>query len=352
MQSNRDGSVGTLALVVIVVVVAAAIVLIGFKGSSQPLVVESTNEPAGEVVPDNPPDQPSSAGVRNSVQGPASLPLARYNYDKAALSDSVSTILDIAAGQPARAAAVRKLSNDLSEDDVNALYWFLAVHREKQDNLKGLGFFSQKNEVLEALIDQRVIPNDLGYFIIEMAKNTGQDLTWRDYCYQHIAQYAQRRWPGSELPSDPKDREGLDDMISELEAGVSEVNTSISGTSLIGLQSILRQYPELDDSVLVSAAIDLVSRDSTPSIAKVTALQVCSEHSATEVLPHARRYAASAETIPLQLSAIAYLGQNGTEDDVALLSGISKSLEDKYPAKAAAEAVEKLHGRLGADAGS
>ena len=270
-----------------------------------------------------------------------------FYYDESTLSAHVKILVgdEDVASQERRVKLAWELPSDMSRGDVAVLKNFLANHKDEDDVLDGLSFFSLKNDILDQIIARDQGTDGLGYFIADMALDKEQEGVWRDYCFQHIAQYAQRRWSSGSAPNSLDGRNELRYLISALNQGVSEVETTISGTSLIGLQSVYRQFPELDAAELIFAVTDLTANESVPDITRVTALQICSEMRISEVLPHARDIALHHATIPMQLSAIQYLKENGTKEDLAILAKL-KTSPTTYLRKASESAFTALSNRV------
>ena len=71
--------------------------------------------------------------------------------------------------------------------------------------------------------------------------------------------------------------------------------------------------------------------------AKITAFQVCAQLGDAELLPDARKVVISGDSVPLKISAIAYIGLMGGASDVELLKKYLSGTEIRLrvPAKAA-----------------
>jgi hypothetical protein len=98
----------------------------------------------------------------------------------------------------------------------------------------------------------------------------------------------------------------------------------MAGTSLLSQYHLLPGHPELNDKdILERAALQLVRDDKCEPLSRTSAVQICGRLRVFRSLPVIARLARSGPTIPLQLAAIAALGDMGGEREHAMLVDVA-----------------------------
>jgi hypothetical protein len=250
-------------------------------------------------------------------------------------------------GDDARLDAVHLLPRNLQPHEIDALYRFLNTRFETQGDLSLLAFNGIKNDILDALLNQEKIPEDLGRQMTKMYRDRTFDNVWRGYCIQHFPTYYQIRWGAESVEDSTAELEpDRKQMIEALWDSAAERRHAIAGVGLVALESLSRQYAEIDKAKVGQLALEIAQDPAASVDARTTAIQICAMTGKKEIVPAARILAQTGSPVPLRLSAIAVLGQVGTEQDKELLESIAVS-SDKYPRKAADKALKALNGRLG-----
>ncbi|MES2571434.1 MAG: hypothetical protein V4710_15445 [Verrucomicrobiota bacterium] len=211
------------------------------------------------------------------------------------------------------------------------------------------------NEVMGALRIQKAPHPGLATTLIAISRNQANGVVLRDYALQHLAHWI---LPGR--PAEPRDKNARQEIVTAFMDAAREVEQTFSGTALRSLHVVLAHRGKDDASfsnsfnepALITVetirplAIDLATSASTNPVARITALQVCSELRFVEVLPAARRFASGEDApISVRLSAIALLGAIGEAEDTAILSAISTKRYARLE-KARTPALSRIRARV------
>jgi len=238
-----------------------------------------------------------------------------------------------------RAAAVRVLGGNLSRADIGGLYAFLRSGGRSHPELDELSLGALKNDVLQVLIAQEIIPSDLLPAILEMYRDPEMDILWRDYCLQHVSLYYERRWK-------PDNAKRLDDpdRLEALKAFAEALDSHdkwLAGTALLGLARLSEVYPEIDRAKVAERSLESALNEQEEPATRITAVGVCGLLGKAEVLPIARILAQTGESTPLRLSAIGTIGLLGVTDDLELMQSLADG-RDVVMKKAAQMAVKRI----------
>lgn len=233
----------------------------------------------------------------------------------AARDPNVSRVLGTPeTGYPARMAAVKALGKTLSEGDVSELLGFLARKANEDKSLPG-DLNAIKNDVVNALKRQEVIPADLVGHLMDMYGDQTHDEVWRDYCIQHLG----------DLYPEIKGKEAQSRALGILWAATGEKQGSIPGTALIALFSHAGTAGFGKDRI-ATKALEMVRASEYGEPARITALQVAAKLGEKSVLPDARKLATNS-SIPIRVSAMACLGILGNESDFPVLKASQDSTD-------------------------
>ncbi len=319
----------------------------------------------------------------NSVQSMASQDFA---YSEENLSDAVKALLGLDGEKQdynSMGRAISKLSKDLSTDDVAALRDMLTWPNDQfPEGMRPIEINAIKNDILDRLLRQNSLPEGIGLQMVEMASNPENDPVWRDYCVQFMSPFYERSATERVLTTESSEEHngmasntsesssaaGGENEVDELAAvreamfaALDERDSTIAGTSLIGLELLSRTHDEFDRESIVSSALDIASDESAASASRMTALRLAAglttqpspaatagKQEDTEYAENtastARLLAQTGETVLLRSAAIVTLGEIGTDADRELLESYTMS-EDKQIAHAAHLALQKMDAR-------
>ena len=226
-------------------------------------------------------------------------------------------------GNPFEAA--HHLSRSLSAQDIDNLYHFL---RDKKNTC-----FALKNELMTALRDQKKAPPGLTALFLELYRDPEQNPVIRDYALQHLCLWYEQVADGEKSQIE----QALWDALNEKQ-------TSIAGTALVALAHLSEKNPQLDSGKVKDAALQLANDPACGELARITALQVCGNLGAKEILPVALDLAKNSQDTPLRISAIAALGEVGGREVQPLLKKLSKN-SNTLLQLAAQAALQKIRNR-------
>lgn len=161
---------------------------------------------------------------------------------------------------------------------------------------------SDKNQVMDELLNQPEIPADYGMQMVALFRDREQDVVTRDFAVQHIGLYAQalnRR--GKYNPESPESAS----LRRALDEAASETKTIIAAAAFRALADMAAFDPNVDvrrlDARLASCAADATA---SPA-ARVMAVQLCGERRIASARPTlAALAAARAAPEPLRRSAL------------------------------------------------
>ena len=211
-----------------------------------------------------------------------------------------------------RHQAIRRLGSNLSVDDIRRLYAFLE-RRSCDDALMPESLAALKNDVVNILMSQLVLPAELPGRMIAMFKDTTHDEVWRDYCVQHLGSIYK-------LVRDEADKKAISDVFW---LGADMKTGSIPGTALIALMNNSRE-PGCGENKLAEKVFQILADGSFSDAARITAFQVGAQLQLKNVVPMARQWAAGG-SMPVRASAIACVGVLGDRTDVEWLKPLVAS---------------------------
>ena len=241
-----------------------------------------------------------------------------------------------------RALALRQLTRELHSNDVQVLRQFLDVRARDQSDMNERQFNSIKNEVLDALVRQDQMPEKLGMDLVRMYRDEKNDDVWRDYCLQFMTTYWNRM---QVMPENTNWTAERPELIKAYWDAISEKQGGIAGTALIGLELLSQKAPEFNRQEVEQAAVTLASDEACGPATRLTALRLCGQLGRQEALAPARVLAQTADNVPLQMAAIATVGDLGGVQDAELLASLAGSTDKRIQTVAAA-AQKKLAARL------
>jgi hypothetical protein len=149
---------------------------------------------------DSPPSPKATADKQKErvaqAQSMKSVDLSEFIYAEGLLSDAVKALLGRDGEQHnyhSLKDAISKLSKNLSADDVAALCEMLTWPNDQfPEGMRAIEINAVKNDVLDRLLRQHMLPEGIGQQMVEMASNSDNDPVWRDYCVQFMSPFYER----------------------------------------------------------------------------------------------------------------------------------------------------------------
>jgi hypothetical protein len=179
-----------------------------------------------------------------------------------------------------RVRAVLALPTNLTPEQVDACYDFLAQKLENQD-LPDLEFNGLKNELVFALTRQRRKPGELASRLVAMYRDRSLDSTWRDYCVQFFGKWY----------ADAPRNEGREAMAAALwEVLRTERANRFAGAAATQLGFLAGKHPEFPRDEVAAACLEALLDPICSETAKVALLPVCATLGVADALPEARRH--------------------------------------------------------------
>ncbi|OGV74146.1 MAG: hypothetical protein A3K19_20960 [Lentisphaerae bacterium RIFOXYB12_FULL_65_16] len=273
--------------------------------------------------------------------------------DTAQLRDTVRTAIGLGTDPDPRhrQRVINELpkTQELSPEELRALYCFLAAKDPARYGSTANN--ALKNDILTHLIrDGAPVPDEVLPLMLGMFYDSDQDRAWRDYVLQHFLYFVEQTWPDPQTPNLADDAQFTAVRDAYWDA-TRELDTSIAGTALIGLEFLSRSYAAFDrDEVLAAAGSIARSADACDAV-RATAVQVCANARNRDVLPVAQQIARSDDAgVPLRMAAIAAIGDLGAATDTAFLARFipnpgARTASDTRLQTAAASAIERIKRR-------
>jgi hypothetical protein len=323
----------TVKLSLVLTVIVAASIFVVLKRSP------NTSEPGGSkaspakaaAIADSKPTDPPSWTSPNLAPGTIT--------DLSGVPETVRPILDRSADRTARWQAVRGLTFPLTRDEKDAVYGFLqARHAEDGEQLGQV----LKNELLDALCAQMPLPADLADLLARMYRDREQNEVIRDYALQHLFTYYEKVEDGVSAEAATTIRAQIQEVFWE---ALSEVQTSIAGTALLGLSRLAETRRDLNTDRVASAASQLATDAGAGELTRISAVQVCGRLKVVEVLPALKEVAETGSSITLRVSAIGVLGLIGGALELDLLERILTDTNERLK-PAATLAFKRIKHRL------
>ncbi len=283
----------------------------------------------------------SSVPAQNSI----------HSLDEPQLSDPVRSLLfqdEQEHNYPSLLAEINKLTYSLLDDDVAALIDMLAWPNDRfPEGMRPIEINAVKNDVLDKLLRQEILPEGVGRAMAEMAGDSSQDVVWRDYCVQFMGtfydraaaeqEFAPKNINGGAQASATADNEDVAslDELQIIRAAMFQAldvrGSTIAGTALIGLENLSRTHDEFDREEIIGKAVEIASDELASTESRLTALRLAAHLTAEgtghkETAATARMLAQTGETVLMRSAAIVTLGEVGSASDRELLE--SYALDD------------------------
>jgi hypothetical protein len=283
-----------------------------------------------------------------SLRPMAPPPRLAISHQPSEIPDSIRPIFGLSGQSFAtRFKALHSLGKELSRAEIEALYAFLRSNSVRPGALIG-GEHVLKNDVLNLLLNQVTPPADLLPMLRQLYHDQSQDSVTRDYALQHvvsfcvkIGQSAPAQSGDTNVPSLPV----VADTQQVLWEALTETDSSIAGTALLGLHRLSAAHAEIDPNRVSATALKLIQDPTTGELSLITAVQVCAQREIKEALPLVRNLAKGAPSLPLQISAIAAVGDLGGAAEQAFLEGL-RAEGNKHLQPAVQSALRRLRQRL------
>jgi len=231
------------------------------------------------------------------------------------LSANVRSVvgLDANKGFAYRTAALQTLGVNMPRGDIEGIYAFLSArYEDHKTEMDLLEFESVRNDALDLLLRQAQLPPDLVTNLVAIFHDREQNEVWRDYSVQHFEPYCQAKWKETAIP--PTDPDWIAISNAYFEA-VTETDSTIAGTALLGMERLSSAQSVISRDTVGQLAVTLANDEKCGEPARITALRICGQLKKIEILPTARFLSQTADTISLQIAAIATLGDLGDASD-------------------------------------
>ncbi len=141
---------------------------------------------------------------------------------------------------------------------------------------------SEKNQVMDELLNQPQIPSDYGDVMIVLYRDKTQDVLTRDFAVQHIGLYAQALARRGEYDADAAESRKLRSALFD---AAGETRTIIAAAAFRALADMSVFDPRVDanrlDSLLAACTADASSDPASRSMA----VQLCGERRVRSSLP-------------------------------------------------------------------
>ena len=152
---------------------------------------------------------------------------------------------------------------------------------------------SDKNQLMDALLNQQEIPSDYGETMVSLCRDKSQDVLTRDFAVQHIGLYAQALNRRGVYNAKSAEVTSLRDALFD---AAGETRTVVAAAAFRALSDMSAFDAQIDtrrlDSTLAACAGDAVAA----SAARSMAVQLCGERRVNSARPALERILASPDS--------------------------------------------------------
>lgn len=315
-------------LVVIIVAVTLTAFLLVKKSERMETPVESTNFPI----------TPSQSSVSHKTfLAVKTAPSARIPLPKTIIPELNSSLVptylyplfgwNSSSGYVPRRRLVESLGQNLSADEIRALFMFIHA-RPEQVGLTESDYNAVGDVVLLKLEDQKQLPADYSDHLVVLFYDQSRNHTWQDYCIQHLGTVYQR------MPQEKRP------VIRQLYLDALEPG-SFAGTTLLSMKRSAGTQ-DLPKEFVAEKAMAVASSDAFSDAERLSALHVAAAFNHPDAVKLARQIVSSKHTALFRSASLAVIGMAGDEPDKPLLEKYVKSSDIRLRT-AAAEALKKLN---------
>ena len=246
-----------------------------------------------------------------------------------ALSDNINRIIAPSGKFADRLRLVNSLQRNLSADDRRALYRFLKLGANNKNN------YVLKNDILNALRDQKPLTPELTDVMLDLFYDKNQDIVVRSYALQHL-----RPWYLDEQQHDEGIRQAFYD-------GLKETDNEIAGVALLALRYLAEHSDDFDKTFIADKAAKIATDENSYILTRITAVGVAAKMKTIEQLPAIRALAETGHPVTLRVAAIAAVGELGSMADLEYLEKIAAGRKPySTAAKAAIKKIISKHKNL------
>ncbi len=252
---------------------------------------------------------------------------------------SIRPIVDLKQNIWDRQKRVRALGKYLKPDELQALCGFLMEKHDEYSDQRG---HVLKSDLMDALCAQTTPPSDLSQVLAKVYHDKDQNEVIRDYVVQHFSILYERLAEelANRTVSQKTELQGL------LWEAVTETDSSIAGTALLGLNRLTRSQPEFDRNRIGETALKLADDPNASELVRATALQVCAQLQVQAAVSLLMRAAKQQTDTPLRISAIGGLGLVGGKPELEFLQRIANENNPRLQ-PALTLAMQRVGQRLG-----
>lgn len=233
-----------------------------------------------------------------------------------------------------RVNAVRTLPADLTAQEIHAFYAYLLAPASSGAESRQQGNWL-RNEMLDKLVELPALPAGLARVLVSIYQDPTQDIVMRDYAVQHMTPVYAR--------ASAEEKANLQQALWQ---AVEETDSSIAGTALLALRDLAQDHREFEQVKLGEVALKLAGDDRCGELSRITALQVCGRMGIDQATPLLLQVAQKPGSVPLQIAAIAALGDVGNEEARNYLRQLAAKAESRLM-PAIEQALKKMNQRLG-----
>jgi hypothetical protein len=233
---------------------------------------------------------------------------------------------------------INGLGDSLSPEEIKELYEYLEKPVDSNASLDATEINAIKNQIMDKLLEQRVLPGDLGMKLTELFNNKRNDELLRNYSLQHFEPLLQQKVSRGIFMSDASD---VIEVRSAFVSPLDEKNNSIAGTALLGMERATALDLKIDRDLVARKAVQYAGDSGCDVRTRIAAVQVCGVMKREDALNVVRELAIKSDPVSLQVAAICTLGHIGGNSDIDGLREISGQ-GGRFVRNAAEQAIVKI----------
>lgn len=236
---------------------------------------------------------------------------------------------------------------NLREEDFRAIYTFLKTNPETDG--PELSWHSLKNDLLIFTIADGRYKESTAQLMIDIINDPEQHEVMREYTLQYTSDFFEKHWLIKE--NQPKTLSKIDSQLkgaflTTMWNMLDSQEGPIAGTSLIRLNDLSKNFPEISQAKLDKETERMIKEDLVPNSSKMAALSVASERKMHHLIDQIEAIVYdSSSIVSLRMSALHTVST--LQPDEKFIERLSKEIinnqnADRLLKRAAEMAVKKL----------
>ncbi|MEM9399277.1 MAG: hypothetical protein AAF984_03640 [Verrucomicrobiota bacterium] len=214
------------------------------------------------------------------------------------------------------------LTEEWDENLAPPLYSYL-LNKNNGYGLSHLQWHSLKDEIMDFLVDRDPILMRVTEKFTQIVEDKTHSETCRNYVIQKLDRIALRNDTQTHHHAQDSYSRVKEDWHELMEMALEEVDTSLAATAMLAFQRLLERSSEVDPGVVRASIVSALQHEKSSEQTLITAFQIARDLKEASLVSLARRQIQTDSSVPLALSAMAYMGDFATVDDLEWIDKIT-----------------------------